>query len=304
MGYQIPEQPLLIYPSLAEKFGLEEALLLGIYHQLSQRMGLRLRSGTEIKLDTQSWRQLVPFWSQDQIAMVTNSLVSQGAIDASVSKTLVKIVLLQEQGQSTLDVSEPTVVAEPEIEMVSRLQVVDQPPLSIDEPPPLGMAQPPQQPVPPPAQEPQWQQSPAQRTPAPAFGGSTGWRRHKSELQVIFEQHEERNQHLHTMFLGWQPTANFFELLPRHGISEEFARSCIDEFVLYWVNRDRRESNWDQKFLAWVKRDWVQKQTRDAREQRVAQQEKSFNNENSRRDTREKRKRVTQAIMDIKDTDW
>ncbi|MDI3323321.1 DnaT-like ssDNA-binding domain-containing protein [Pontibacterium granulatum] len=303
MGYQIPEQPMLIYPSLAEKFGLEEALLLGIYHQLSQRMGLRLRSGTEIKLDTQSWRQLVPFWSQDQIAMVTNSLVSQGAIDASVSKTLVKIVLLPNQGQPAPEASEPTVVAEPEMEMVSRLQVVDQPPPLIDEPPPLGMAQPPQRPMPP-VQEPQRQSPAAQRTPAPAFGGSTGWRRHKSELQVIFEQHEERNQHLHTMFLGWQPTANFFELLPRHGISEEFARSCIDEFVLYWVNRDRRETNWDQKFLAWVKRDWVQKQTRDAREQRVAQQEKSFNNENSRRDTREKRKRVTQAIMDIKDTDW
>lgn len=304
MGYQIPEQPLFIYPSLAEKFGLEEALLLGIYHQLSQRMGLRLRSGTEIKLDTQSWRQLVSFWSQDQIAMVTNSLVSQGAIDASVSKTLVKIVLLQEQEQPAQEVSEPTVVVEPEMEMVSRLQVVDQPPLSIDEPPPLGMAQPPQRPVPPPVREPQRQPPPAQRTPAPAFGGSTGWRRHKDELQVIFEQHEERNQHLHTMFLGWQPSSNFFELLPRHGISEEFARNAIDEFVLYWVNRDRRETNWDQKFLAWVKRDWVQKQTRDAREQRVAQQEKSFNNENSRRDTREKRKRVTQAIMDIKDTDW
>lgn len=303
MGYHIPEQPLLIYPSLAENFGLEEALLLGIYHQLSQRMGLRLRSGTEIKLDTQSWRQLVPFWSQDQIAMVTNSLISQGAIDASVSKTLVKIVLLQEQGHAAPKTNEPSIVAEPEMEMVSRLQVVDQPPPTIDQPPPLGMAQPPQRPVPP-VQQQRQQPAPAQRTPAPAFGGSTGWRRHKSELQVIFEQHEERNQHLHTMFLGWQPTANFFELLPRHGISEEFARSCIDEFVLYWVNRDRRETNWDQKFLAWVKRDWVQKQTRDAREQRVAQQEKSFNNENSRRDTREKRKRVTQAIMDIKDTDW
>lgn len=328
MGYQIPEQPLLIYPSLAERFGLEEALLLGIYHQLSQRTGLRLRSGQrEIKLDAHSWRQLVPFWSQDQLAMVTNSLVEQGAIDASLSKTLVKIVLLQDDQPTAAAVpvipatseqvvgqeSEP----ESEVEVVSRLSVMDQPPPLVDAPP-LGMATPPVQPNPPeippasappvPAQAPSRRQQPRQsmqsRTPAPAFGGSTGWRRHKSELQVIFEQHEERNQHLHAMFLGWQPSSNFFELLARQGIREEFARESIDEFVLYWVNKDRRETSWDQKFLGWVKREWVKKQTRDGREQRQAQQQTGFNHENSRRDTRENRKRVTQAIMDIKDTDW
>ena len=126
----------------------------------------------------------------------------------------------------------------------------------------------------------------------------------RDKQQVIFEQHEERNHHLHAMFLGWQPSSNFFELLPRQGISEEFARELIDEFVLYWVNKDRRETSWDQKFLGWVKREWVKKQTRDGREQRQAQQQTGFNHENSRRDTRENRKRVTQAIMDIKDTDW
>ncbi|MCO4759775.1 MAG: hypothetical protein KC477_17270, partial [Oceanospirillaceae bacterium] len=247
MGYQIPEQPMLIYPSLAERFGLEEALLLGIYHQLSQRTGLRLRSGQrEIKLDAHSWRQVVPFWSQDQLAMVTNSLVEQGAIDASLSKTLVKIVLLQDD-QSAVSAapaipesleqvvgqeSEP----ESEVEVVSRLSVMDQPPPLVDAPP-LGMATPPAQPIPPethPVSEPPIRaqmptrqparQTMQSRTPAPAFGGSTGWRRHKSELQVIFEQHEERNQHLHAMFLGWQPSSNFFELLARQGISEEFAR--------------------------------------------------------------------------------
>lgn len=322
MGYQIPEQPMLIYPSLAERFGLEEALLLGIYHQLSQRTGLRLRSGQrEIKLDAHSWRQLVPFWSQDQLAMVTNSLVEQGAIDASLSKTLVKVVLIQDDQTvaSSTAVSQevPEQAAESEVEVVSRLSVMDQPPQLVDAPP-LGMATPPVQPNPPEAppasappvqaQTPVRRQQPRQavqsRTPAPAFGGSTGWRRHKSELQVIFEQHEERNHHLHAMFLGWQPSSNFFELLPRQGISEEFARELIDEFVLYWVNKDRRETSWDQKFLGWVKREWVKKQTRDGREQRQAQQQTGFNHENSRRDTRENRKRVTQAIMDIKDTDW
>jgi len=321
MGYQIPEQPLLIYPSLVARYGLEEALLLGIYHQLGQRMGLRLRSGQrEIKLDTASWQQLVSFWDADKLAQVTQSLVEQQAIDATLSRTLVKITLFSEAGseaepnpagsrpvQPESVVPEPVLpetAPEPDVEVVSRLSVVDQPPPMMDVPP-LGVAEPPPASQPPTTRTPPVRQSvPASRTPAPAFGGSTGWRRHKDELQVLFEEHEVRNQQLHSMFLGWQPSASFFELLSQHAIPDTFARDCLDEFVLYWVNRDRREANWDQKFLGWVKKDWVKKQTREGREQRIAQQEASFKHENARRDTRENRKRVTQAIMDIRDTDW
>ncbi|WP_020682083.1 DnaT-like ssDNA-binding domain-containing protein [Marinobacterium rhizophilum] len=143
------------------------------------------------------------------------------------------------------------------------------------------------------------------RGPAPTFGGASGWRRHKDELQVLFEQHEERNQQLKPMQLGWRPSATFFALLPRHNIAEEYAEGLLDEFVLYWLDKDRKETNWDQKFLAWVKREWVRKQTRDGRNTGADKERQTgFNNENTRRDTREKRKQVTAAIMDIRDTDW
>jgi hypothetical protein len=287
MGYQIPEQPLLVYPSLARQYGLEEALLLGLYHQCAARIGLREARGyLELKLDNRSWQGLVTFWDQDRLAAITSSLVTQGALEASFSATGIRIVLLAEESASTA----PAVNAAPAAshhETVSRLTVRDQPP-----PRPVSAPVRPQ-----PA-------AVAARTPAPSFGGSTGWRRHKSELQVLFEQHEERNQKLHSIYLGWQPSATFFELLARQGIPDAFAREYIDEFVLYWLDKDHRETNWDQKFLAWVKREWVKKANRDGREQRQAQQQTGFNHENTRRDTRENRKRVTQAIMDIKDTDW
>lgn len=286
----MPEQPLLVYPSLARQYGLEEALLLGMYHQCAARIGLREASGyLELKLDSRSWQALVGFWDQDKLAAVTSSLVTQGALEASFSATGVRIVLLASEGAAP-EQSPPAAAALVRNDAVSRLAVRDQPPprpVSA----PSGLVRP--QPTPAP-----------QRTPAPSFGGSTGWRRHKSELQVLFEQHEERNQKLHSIYLGWQPSATFFELLARQGIPDAFARDYIDEFVLYWLDKDHRETNWDQKFLAWVKREWVKKASRDGRDQRQAQQQTGFNHENTRRDTRENRKRVTQAIMDIKDTDW
>ncbi|MCV6589300.1 MAG: DnaT-like ssDNA-binding domain-containing protein [Marinobacterium sp.] len=153
-----------------------------------------------------------------------------------------------------------------------------------------------------------------QRGPAPTFGGSTGWRRPEAqqaeesdELHQVFHMREEHNQKLHSMFMGWKPSDTFFELLPRHGIPNEYAEECLDEFTLYWLDKDRKESNWDQKFLAWVKREWIRKQTREARQRNQGSSETTpgvSGHENTRRDTRENRKRVTAAIMDVRDTDW
>lgn len=146
------------------------------------------------------------------------------------------------------------------------------------------------------------------RGPAPTFGGSIGWRRHKDELEEIFEQAEERNRNLQPMVIGWRPSELFHQLLPRYAIPAEFAEGCIDEFVLYFLDKERKESNWDQKFLAWVKREWVKKQTQDARDKRYQQERESrmtgSGHENARPDSREKRKRITAATMDIKNIDW
>ena len=70
------------------------------------------------------------------------------------------------------------------------------------------------------------------------------------------------------MHMGWVPSELFYSMLPRHQIPREFVDTCLDEFILYYIDKERKESNWDQKFLAWVKREWVQKQTREAKTQR------------------------------------
>ncbi|SMR73128.1 DnaT-like ssDNA-binding domain-containing protein [Marinobacterium sediminicola] len=283
----LPEAPVLFYPSLARELGSDEALLLTIYADYARHAGMHADDGsTECILPHSRWLQLADFWSEERLRRATDSLASQGCLQVSLN-----------QGGSV------------RLRLLPRPKT-ETPAHKVPEPPPALPVQPVQQlPVydSPPSRPVRGETMMQRRGPAPTFGGSIGWRRHKDELQAIFEQAEERNQQLQSMQLGWQPSDMFHAMLPRHSIPPEFASECLDEFVLYWLDKDRKESNWDQKFLAWVKREWVKKQTRDAREQRYEQERQPVtggNDENTRFDSREKRKRITAAIMDIKDTDW
>lgn len=297
MSDWLPETPLLFYPSLAHKLGSDEALLLFIYRDYARTAGMQADDGSiECILPKSRWLQLAGFWSEERLRAASESLAAQGCLQIGLNQSgSVRLRLLPE----------PKPEPKPESDRAQGHPVPEQKG-SVQEPP--GLNRLPVYDTPPPPPPPPSGNMIQRRGPAPTFGGSIGWRRHKDELQAIFEQAEERNQQLHSMQLGWQPSDMFHAMLPRHAIPVDFAEACLDEFVLYWLDKDRKESNWDQKFLAWVKREWVKKQTRDAREQRYEQDRTSMtgggSNENTRGDSREKRKRITAAIMDIKDTDW
>lgn len=323
MNYSFPEAPILLYPSLVHKVGVEAAVLYSIYHQYwtSTTLG---SSTDEITLSRQQWLVLAPFWDEESLAQLTSTLVSEAYVDAAFSADGQVRIKFMSAASSESDYEEP------EIEMVSRLPVVENV-IKPMEPAAMPVEQgyvvepypdvedTPYYPdsVPVTAFDPgatTYQNRPGENMqnsnpgPAPTFGGSIGWAqkvRQGDELQALFQQHEQRNKQLHGMELGWQPSQNLYALLPRHSISPQFALSCLDEFVLYWLDKDRKETNWDQKFLGWVKREWVKKQTQEGRQQRINNEQKAgFSHEDPRRDTREKRKRVTAAVMDIKDTDW
>ncbi|SIS79943.1 DnaT-like ssDNA-binding domain-containing protein [Neptunomonas antarctica] len=327
MSITIPEKPLLIYPSLARKLGVEAALLLSICHEQLSIVGIPDSSGTrEAALSAQQWLRVTDFWTREKVAELMLILSQHPCIQVvahpsgAVRITDAASVSVSSNGDQPhththththtnthtkthteikgSDVFQSAAPVRPEVgpevvheeQKTSCLPVLETPPMS------------PRRPLP-------SRNTMRDRGPAPAFGGSIGWKREKDELQQLFDRHEERNQQLHMMHIGWTPSKMFFSILPRHQIPRGFVETCLDEFILYYIDKERKESNWDQKFLAWVKREWVQKQTRDAREQRNEQQRHTpsgsgINDENTRRDTKEKRKRVTAAIMDIKDTDW
>lgn len=283
----LPEAPVPFYPSLARELGSDEALLLSIYADYARHAGMHGEDGSvECILPHSRWLQLADFWTEQRLRTVTDSLARQGCLRVSLNPGgSVRLCLLPRPARCRDEVRAPE-TAEPPAPPVRQLPIHD---------------------TPPPPRPPRGDSMIRQRGPAPTFGGSIGWRRHEDELQAIFKQAEQRNQQLQPMQLGWQPSDLFHAMLPRHSIPPEFAAACLDEFVLYWLDKDRKESNWDQKFLAWVKREWVKKQTREAREQRYEQERQTVtggNDENTRIDSREKRKRITAAIMDIKDTDW
>ena len=288
MSFRFPEKPVLFYPSLAKEIGTDETILLALYHDYILQHGLQDKSGNlAAVLSRQEWFALAEFWDEEQLAVVTNSLVSQGQVLAAFGHGgAIKVAIPQ---QDPVTQAHPVEIEETVI--VQEIPVVEQPPERTEISRRVQQAQ------------------PRRPGPAPTFGGSIGWSRSRhnstdSNFSARLNEIEEKNQQLHNMFLGWRPSQTLFDMLPRHSIPAEFAESLLDEFVLYWLDKDRRESNWDQKFLAWVKREWVNKQTRDARKQLAEQGNKGVNHENTRTDPREKRKRVTAAIMDIKDTDW
>lgn len=271
MSITHPERALLLYPSLAKALGVELALLFSFYQG-------RLGSQPSIYLSFHELESELPFWNVQQIKVLHQELIRSGLISGRVLSNQIEVIPLVDAGRvAPLSERQPQAA---EQRAVSHLPVVDQPPVAAP-------------------------QSPPSRGAVPSFGGTSGWRRNKDELQQIFEAAERRKRQMCTMEIGWQPSEVIYQHLPQHSISESFARGCLDEFVTYYLGQERLQSNWDQRFLAWVKRAWRDEESKQAREQRFSEPSQAgATHEKSRRDTRENRKRVTAAIMDLKNLDW
>lgn len=59
---------------------------------------------------------------------------------------------------------------------------------------------------------------------------------------------------------NWEPSREWIEKCRQHGIPEEFARSRIDEFVLYWRERGQSRFSWGNAFYKHVLREWRNEQ--------------------------------------------
>ncbi|EPJ49969.1 MAG: hypothetical protein OFPI_21570 [Osedax symbiont Rs2] len=348
-----PEIPLLIYPSLARRYGVEESLLFFLCTQLlstnadnsltvSSDKECQDNSLMQVILSKAKWLALTDFWHEDKLDQLSVSLHRQGAISIECGENQVVI--------SEMDAATPSPVA-----VSSVANIPDESPASFPRPastmpatlitgqfvgakPPLPTESTHALPVydvpPAPATRPLPKRLSADSVnspravgspnvfrspnlplvndgkilkgigPAPSFGGSTGWKKRSSdELQQVFAQQEEINKQLQGMSMDWKPSSMFYTSLTRNNIPHEFANNCLDEFMLFYCDKNKKERSWDQKFLAWVKRAWVKKQSSENRAI-SSQQQTGYSHENSQRDTREKRKRITAAIMDIHDTNW
>ncbi|MDC9719958.1 MAG: DnaT-like ssDNA-binding domain-containing protein [Gammaproteobacteria bacterium] len=143
-----------------------------------------------------------------------------------------------------------------------------------------------------------------------SMSGFGGWHRadgEGDELSRLFAAKEAQQQHLCHMDLEWKPSANIVKVLAQqHQISEAFAIGIKDEFVVYYMDKGRKQTpgGWDQKFLKWVKKEQVQQQTAQARAQRQTQQQTHSSNEEARYAAKERRRNITANVLDINNTDW
>ena len=346
-----PEIPLLIYPSLARRYGVEESLLYFLCTQLlntsaeesladTASSGCQNNSLMKVTLSKAKWVAMTDFWHEDKLDQLSVSLHRQGAISIKCYENQVVISELDSVADTAVSVETDTKVNQAPLAraasqatpaLVADQLVAVQPVFAAQATRSLPVYDVP--PAPPTRALPKrqtehlvnQQASAARNTsdlhssnlppvnngmvikgigPAPSFGGSIGWKKRSSdELQQVFAQQEEINKQLQSMSMDWKPSSMFYTSLTRNNIPHEFANNCIDEFMLFYCDKNKKERSWDQKFLAWVKRAWVKKQT-SSNQALSSQQQTGYRHENSQRDTREKRKRITAAIMDIHDTSW
>jgi len=62
---------------------------------------------------------------------------------------------------------------------------------------------------------------------------------------------------------NYQPSDEVYDVLALANINEDFARSLIPEFILYWRERKEVSSSWHTKFLQHVKYRWARKDEAD-----------------------------------------
>ena len=59
---------------------------------------------------------------------------------------------------------------------------------------------------------------------------------------------------------SWQPDEEAIEILIKAGISKEFIKNEIPEFILYWSEKGDVSDTWNSKFIGQVRRQWAKTQ--------------------------------------------
>lgn len=78
----------------------------------------------------------------------------------------------------------------------------------------------------------------------------------------------ERPRRANLLAENWQPDEDLLQLLAlNHGIPREFALQQLEDFILYWRDRQQVSHSWPSKFRQHVLKEWRYYQSRNAAEQ-------------------------------------
>ena len=263
---QLLAPTLPIAPYLAQRYGLEQAFMLAVVTEL-----VGAWSGQVVVEEQRLYGRALCFTRQHQ-GQLLSQLSAIGVLQvAPAGNGMVRIELQLELTQNL----EPEIETEP-FKALDESHAIDNPVAS----------------------------------ERPSMAGFGGWRRDAGdgdELSRLFAAKEAQHQHLCHMDIEWKPSVNIVKVLAQqHQISEAFVLGIKDEFVVYYMDKGRRETpgGWDQKFLKWVKKEQIQQQTAQARAQRQTQQQTNPSNEEARYAAKQRRRNITAKVLDINNTDW
>jgi hypothetical protein len=78
----------------------------------------------------------------------------------------------------------------------------------------------------------------------------------------------------------WQPGDDLLQLLQlNHNIPRDFCQQQLEDFLLYWQDRQQVSHSWPSKFRQHVLKEWRFKQSSQAEASRKQQQDKDINNQ-------------------------
>lgn len=271
----IPEKPILVYPSLANTVGLDEAILLSVFSDLTQGLTSSFRNGYAwYTLETGRCREALPFWQAHDIQRVCNSLRDKGVLligasafgaDATFRFAFNEKVVKPDEKKAAPANMPPA--PQPE----RRIRPADKP--NQHAAPPFGKNY----------IAPNWQPHPdtlaqlAQHNIPSHFALAqvpefvTYWRdrreAHRSweskfHQHVLFKwrnyeaQQHQKEQEI-AMHPQWRPSADAMDVLVvQAGVSRDFIEDAIPEFILYWQERGDVTKTWNSKFIQHVKIQW------------------------------------------------
>jgi len=61
--------------------------------------------------------------------------------------------------------------------------------------------------------------------------------------------------------ITWTPSTQAFEVLGMGGVNKEFIKSKVNEFKLYWLEKNQIRDNWNVLFVEFIRREWVKERS-------------------------------------------
>ena len=223
----LPEQPIVISPTLAATIGLDETVLLQRLSELSIHHG-KLRPGIAdlnwVRLEDRDFANSLPFWSAADIHRIRNSLEALGMI-------------VIEQGATDSNYWLALAAAAPDNNTIHESQKVTSGAKAASLTAVTGSR---------PTGHPRSMAAP-----------------HSREAETAEIRYLDNTPHAGRMMRpDWQPDENWIRLCRQQAIPEAFIRERIPEFVTFWLERRQAKFSWGNSFYKWVIRAWREEQTR------------------------------------------